>query len=248
MEKEEQHMKTQKIFAMIRNMTEIGDVCYNTGEILHFGRIFIPSKFNDEMFKHPINITQKVEMEGQAFVLSSPPNFLTGSFHKKMNIWSKQVQTEGESIDITWINSYTSYIYIYIYCIHSMNPKKLTDGIIIGGDYLQPADQLPTAQKVRKCIYTDKYGDIYCLDINKALQSGMQEKIRQEEFKEEKSLSITLLYGHQDSIDFVLSDDLSALISIDIFGKIKIARLPNYHEINHVIFDNIKYLYFMTYI
>lgn len=98
-------------------------------------------------------------------------------------------------------------------------------------------------------IYSDKFGEIFVLDIDQHLSlasNGVKEDIIEktnEEENEQKSVfPVYMLYGHSDSISFLLLNKEN-IISSDCLGKIKICEFPNIYEIRTVLlYENFFYI------
>jgi len=117
-----------------------------------------------------------------------------------------------------------------LYC--SSFPKKLTHGIssIIGGK--------------EYCFIADKFGDVYQIDIEKAIKShSLEAKMIRQDYlgptKGTEDLIAKFIMGHQEIINFVLINALvDFLVTIDNANKIKVSKVPRFYEIFAIHFGH----------
>jgi hypothetical protein len=98
-------------------------------------------------------------------------------------------------------------------------------------------------------IYSDKFGEIFVLDIElhlslakKGIKENLIEKNSDEDNEVKSAYPTYMMYGHSDSVSFLLLNK-DNIISSDCLGKIKICEFPNIYEIKTVLlYENYFYL------
>ncbi len=124
-------------------------------------------------------------------------------------------------------------------------PKKLTCGTW---------GTLSTGQEV--CMMADKYGDVYLVDIARAIAShNVDDKLIRQDFINVAEPAVVapvckFAMGHQEEIVHVLlNESKEFLVTIDKAFKIKVSQVPAFYHIHAVLFGHhadIQFAFFLS--
>ena len=91
------------------------------------------------------------------------------------------------------------------------------------------------------CFITDKYGDVYMIDVEKAIASNdIEGKMIRQDFIGPNTNGDSIskfIMGHQEAINLLLINT-KFLITIDGANKIKVSKVPKFYEIYGIHFGH----------
>ena len=159
-----------------------------------------------------------VESQQLFIPLARPGIFATMGYDKKFRLWLCDPKGSKAPLQLLYSCSF---------------PKKLTHGTACELEHKE------------YCFIADKFGDVYIIDVDKAMASAnLEDKMIRQDFMVPVTGLTDLpvckfIMGHQEVITQILiSPKKDFIVTIDKASKIKVSHVPHFHNIHAIYFGH----------